>query len=97
MTSERQHTDPAHPEPSVAHPELVEGRESGSDAPAALLARREAVREEIRARLGLPEWSNLRGDDFIMLVEALDEASRIHVGRLVAEMYEIEDRRAGFD
>jgi hypothetical protein len=58
------------------------------------MSRRDQVGEEIRSRLGLPEWSNLRGDDVITLVEGLDEASRVHVGNLIAELREIEDAGA---
>jgi hypothetical protein len=58
-----------------------------------LVTRRSELREEIRSRLGLPEWSNLRGDDVIMLVEGLDEASRIRLNDLFVELREIEDER----
>jgi hypothetical protein len=53
--------------------------------------RRLLVREEIRSRLGLPHWSNLRGDDVIALTEALDEASRVRLNELFVELREIED------
>jgi hypothetical protein len=59
-----------------------------------LLERRSEVAEEIRSRLGLPQWSNLRGDDVIMLVEGLDEASRVRLNGLFVELREIEDERA---
>ncbi len=58
-----------------------------------LLRRRTELSEELRARLGLPDWSNLRGDDVIMLVDGLDEASRVRAGYLFVELREIEDER----
>ncbi len=60
----------------------------------ALLARRAEIELELRARLGLPEWSNIRGDDVIMLVEGLDADSRVRVNDLFVERREIEDERA---
>jgi hypothetical protein len=58
-----------------------------------LLRRRAEISDELRARLGLPEWSNLRGDDVIVLIDGLDEASRVHAGYLFVELREIEDER----
>jgi len=60
----------------------------------ALQRRRSEIASELRERLGLPEWSNLRGDDVIMLVEGLDADSRVRVNDLFVEMREIDDERA---
>ena len=56
--------------------------------------RRQEIAAELRARLGLPEWSNLRGDDVIMLTLALDADSRVRVNDLFVELREIDDERA---
>ena len=54
-------------------------------------ARRLAIEREIRERLELPGWSNLRGDDVISRVEALDPASRVRLNYLFAELQELKD------
>ncbi len=54
-------------------------------------ARRLAIEREIRERLELPGWSNLRGDDVISRIEALDPGSRVRLNYLFAELQE-EDR-----
>ena len=61
--------------------------------PEALFQRRAEIDAELRWRIGLPEWSNLRGDDVIMAVLGLDEASRVRVNDLFVELREIEDQR----
>jgi hypothetical protein len=61
--------------------------------PEALVRRRAEIDAELRWRIGLPEWSNLRGDDVIMAVLGLDEASRVRVNDLFVELREIEDQR----
>jgi hypothetical protein len=61
--------------------------------PEALVLRRAEIDAELRWRIGLPEWSNLRGDDVIMAVLGLDEASRVRVNDLFVELREIEDQR----
>ena len=65
----------------------------GGLAPDELDRRRAVVTEEIRSRLGLPVWSNLRGDDVITLVEGMDEASRVRLNALFVELREIDDER----
>jgi hypothetical protein len=55
--------------------------------------RRQEIAEELRRRLGLPEWSNLRGDDVIMLTLGLDADSRVRVNDLFVELREIDDER----
>jgi hypothetical protein len=52
---------------------------------------RAQIAEEIRSRLRLPQWSNLRGDDVIVLVEALDEDSRARLNELFVAMRENDD------
>ncbi len=52
---------------------------------------RDAIVAELRRRLALPEWSNLRGDDVISIIESLDEASRQRVNLLFCELREIDD------
>ena len=54
-------------------------------------ARQQAIEREIRERLDLPEWSNLRGDDVISRIEALDPASRVRLNYLFAELQELKD------
>jgi len=54
-------------------------------------ARRLAIEREVRERLELPEWSNLRGDDVISRIEALDPASRVRLNYLFAELQELKD------
>lgn len=53
--------------------------------------RRLAIEREIRERLELPGWSNLRGDDVISRVEALDPASRARLNHLFTELQELKD------
>jgi len=55
-------------------------------------ARRLAIEREVRERLELPEWSNLRGDDVISRIEALDPASRGRLNHLFAELQELKDQ-----
>lgn len=57
-------------------------------------ARRDQIEFELRWRLALPDWSNLRGDDVIGATEALDADSRVRVNALFVERQEIEDERA---
>jgi hypothetical protein len=54
-------------------------------------ARRHEIREELRRLIGLPEWSNLRGDDVIAATLALDAETRVLVNDLFVELREIED------
>ena len=56
-------------------------------------ARRHEVREELRRLIGLPDWSNLRGDDVIAATLALDAETRVLVNDLFVELREIEDGR----
>ncbi len=53
--------------------------------------RMNAIRDELRRRLSLPGWSNVRGDDVIDRVQALDAAGRIEVNRLFVELQELKD------
>ncbi len=55
--------------------------------------RRSEIAEQIRAILRLPDWSNLRGDDVIALVEGLDADSRILANDLFVRMREMDDQR----
>lgn len=61
--------------------------------PDGMLVRREQIMNELRSRLRLPEWSNLRGDDVITLVESLDPVARAEVNDLFVELRELEDER----
>jgi hypothetical protein len=54
-------------------------------------AHRHEIREELRRLIGLPEWSNLRGDDVIAATLALDAETRVLVNDLFVELREIED------
>ena len=56
-----------------------------------ILTRRAEIDAELRMRIGLPDWSNLRGDDVILAVLGLDEASRVRVNDLFVELREIDD------
>jgi hypothetical protein len=56
-------------------------------------ARRHEIREELRRLIGLPDWSNLRGDDVIAATLALDAETRVLVNDLFVELREIEDGR----
>ena len=59
--------------------------------------RRQEIAAELRHRLGLPEWSNLRGDDVIMLTLGLDADSRVRVNDLFVELREIDDERPALE
>ncbi|HXH20493.1 MAG TPA: hypothetical protein VNN10_00575 [Dehalococcoidia bacterium] len=58
-------------------------------------ARLGRIEQELRHLLGLPAWSNLRGDDVIALTLALDAHSRVRVNDLFVEMREILDALVG--
>ncbi len=57
--------------------------------------RRRAIEAEIRATLGLPAWSNLRGDDVISIVQSLDTESRVRVNYLFVDLRELLDAADG--
>jgi hypothetical protein len=57
----------------------------------AYLGQRRRLAGELRAFLQLPAWSNLRGDDVITLVEALEESSRVRATEVIALLRELDD------
>jgi hypothetical protein len=57
----------------------------------AFLSQRHPIAEQLRSLLGLPESSNLRGDDVITLIQGLDEASRALANECIARLREMDD------
>lgn len=55
------------------------------------LERRYPIAETLRSLLQLPEWSNLRGDDVITLIQGIDSDSRIVANDCVARLRELDD------
>jgi hypothetical protein len=57
----------------------------------AFLTRRSALAEELRRLLHLPDWSNLRGDDVITLIQGLEPDLRVRANDLVLGIRELDD------